>query len=80
MSSSSTAVFLAALKRLNLADLWEQFENLGWTNQGEFAFAAPFVPGMPNSDETVFINEIVTPLLGDPNHKRRAAVRRLHYE
>eukprot|EP00973_Karenia_brevis_P061329 8529374-Karenia_brevis.AAC.1 len=66
------------LKRLNLSELKDPLMDLGATNAGNFAFLSNFVPGSP--DDSSFVVEVVVPLLGDPNHKLKPALKRLHFE
>ena len=74
----SKAYFVARLKALGLDDLTQDFERLGWTSMGSFAFSANYVPG--RADEGPFIDEVVRPLFQEDNPPRKAMVRRLFFE
>ena len=50
----------------------------GWDTMGSFAFSCSFAPG--NSDDSVFIQEVVVPLLGDADHTLKPQLRRLFFE
>eukprot|EP00973_Karenia_brevis_P007064 958021-Karenia_brevis.AAC.1 len=45
---------------------------------GTFAFSANYVPG--GADEKPFIDEVVTPILGEETHPLKAALRRLFFD
>ena len=50
----------------------------GWDTMGSFAFSCSFAPG--NADDSVFIQEVVVPLLGDADHTLKPQLRRLFFE
>ena len=78
MALESAALFKKKISQFGLNDYQDQFPALGWTSMAEFAFSANFQPGC--SDEAPFLNEVVIPVLGDANHPKKAALRRLFFE
>ena len=78
MAMEAVALFKKKVSQCGLNDFQHQFEALGWTTMADFAFSANYQPGGP--DETPFINEVVIPILGDENHTKKAALRRLFFE
>ena len=78
MAMESAALFKKKISQCGLNEFQHQFEALGWTTMADFAFSANYQPGGP--DETPLINEVVIPILGDENHTKKAALRRLFFE
>jgi hypothetical protein len=77
MALDSKHVFEARLLALNLADLLPALRREGWDTLGNFAFACNFTPG---GDDQVFVQGVLTPILGQQPTPRAAAVRRLFVE
>ena len=75
---NSSAVFQGRLKALGLEDLTPLFIDKGWSTYNEFAFSASYMPGNP--DESVFVEKVIVPLLGDADSPRRAKIRFLFFE
>ena len=78
MALDSKAYFTARLTKLGLGDEKDLFENLGWTTLGDFANAANYRPTA--TDEGPFIKDVILPLFGDENHRKKPSVRRLFFE
>ena len=66
MSLDSTAVFARRLEELKLSAYLNVFTEKGWDSMGNFAFSCAHAPG--SSDDSMFLNEVVVPILGDPAH------------
>ena len=79
-SLDSVAVFQTRMVQLGLGNLINEFENLGWTTLGNFAFAGPGGPNGGPADEALFQEGIVAPLFGGERDPRIAALRRLQFE
>ena len=78
MALQSAALFQQKIKQYGLGEFADRFTQCGWSNFGDFAFSANYQPG--GADESPFTNDVVEPLLGDPNHPKKAALRRLFFE
>ena len=78
MSLDSTAVFAKRVEELKLGPVLNDMLLKGWDTMGSFAFSCSFAPG--NSDDSVFIQEVVVPLLGDADHTLKPQLRRLFFE
>jgi hypothetical protein len=78
MSAHSAAVFSARLVELGLGDKAAVFKDKGWTTFSSFAFAANFQPG--GADDSNFIKDVITPLVGTADHPLRATIRFLFFE
>jgi hypothetical protein len=78
MSLDSTAVFAKRVEELKLGPVLNDMLLKGWDTMGSFAFSCSFAPG--NSDDSVFIQEVVVPLLGDADHNLKPQLRRLFFE
>ena len=55
-----------------------EMENRGWSTIATFAFSSGYVPG--SKEETLFIDQVLTPLLGGANHASAPLLRRLFFE
>eukprot|EP00973_Karenia_brevis_P050674 7038576-Karenia_brevis.AAC.1 len=75
MAVESVAYFKQRVLALGLAEHYDVMVAQGWSTMGSFAFAANHIPG--NSDESSFIAEVVTPVLGMDSHPLKSALRRL---
>ena len=78
MSLDSTAVFAKRVEELKLGPVLNDMLLKGWDTMGAFAFSCSFAPG--NSDDSVFIQEVVVPLLGDADHNLKLQLRRTFFE
>ena len=74
----SKAVFLARAAELGLGDVIDKFEERGWTTFGTFGYSCGYVPGQ--GEDKILLENVITPLLGAPDHKLSSVVRRLYYE
>ncbi|CAE7881480.1 unnamed protein product, partial [Symbiodinium necroappetens] len=50
----------------------------GWGTHANFAFSTAVIPGQ--GDDSVFVRDVITAVLGDADHASAAALRRLHFE
>ena len=50
----------------------------GWGTHSNFAFSTAVIPGQ--GDDSVFVRDVITAVLGDADHASAAALRRLHFE
>ena len=66
------------MEALGLEAYAEEFRNKGWGSYGTFAYASSYTPGNP--DDSKFLEDVVTKLLGDPDHPKKATLRRLYFE
>ena len=74
----SEEFFKQRLEELGLGAYWNQFQIKGLNTVGNFAFLNAFQPGEPNHE--AFMQEVVTPILGRPDHVDAAKVRRIFFE
>ena len=79
MSIDSSAVFFERVNFMGLAQYTEAFRTAGWTTLSKFAFSSGFIPQV-SSDETVFMSEVVVPIIGQGNKQDLPGLRRLHFE
>jgi hypothetical protein len=79
-SLDSVAVLRARMTTLGIGDLFDNFEGLGWSTLGSFAFAAAANFSGTPADEAAFQEQIIRPLFGDAVDPRVAVIRRLHFE
>eukprot|EP00435_Cladocopium_sp_Y103_P039326 s4108_g10.t1 len=74
----STAVFDARARTIGIPDATLNQMNLrGWTTHATFAFSVATQPGV---DEQAFIDGVVVPILGQPDHIDAPKLRRLFFE
>ena len=79
MALDSEAVFEARLKAVGLEDVHiQKAREAGWRTLAEFAFSSSYVPGQVG--DSTFVNEVVIVVLGDANHVKRSALRRVFFE
>ena len=78
MALDSTAVFARRVQDLRLTEFLNSFAERGWDTMGAFAFSCAHFPG--SSDDSMFSNEVIIPLLGDPGHVLKPQVRRFFFE
>ena len=78
-SIDSKAVFHLRVKELNLDDLWDTFERLGWSTHGNFGFASTYLPGS-GMDDSLFLTTIYDKMFDSRDDHRESALRRLHFE
>lgn len=74
----SKAYFTSRLAALDLKEFAPKFIEKDWTTLSAFAFSVNYVPG--RSDETVMVEKVYKVLLGQADHKKEHAVRRLFFE
>ena len=72
----SQADFKAAVVKMGLGPVYAKFEEKNWLTFANFAFASSAQPGA--QDETQFMKDVITPLLGEAE-ALRPAVRRLYW-
>eukprot|EP00973_Karenia_brevis_P012852 1745559-Karenia_brevis.AAC.1 len=77
MALESKTYFLSLIKKFGLAELSEQIIGLGASTARQFAFISAYVPGAPS--DAAFIDEVITPLLGN-DHSLKTALKCLHFE
>lgn len=73
--TESAAVFEAKLKELGLDSYKDAMAARGWTT---FAFSSSLAPGA--GDDTAFITQVVTPILGRADHADSPKLRKLYHE
>ena len=74
----STAVFETRARAIGISDAVLTAMNFrGWTTHATFAFSAATQPG---ADEQAFIDGVVVPVLGAPEHIDAPKLRRLFFE
>eukprot|EP00435_Cladocopium_sp_Y103_P067316 s126_g29.t2 len=74
----STAVFDTRARTIGIPDATLNQMNLrGWTTHATFAFSVATQPGL---DEQAFIDGVVVPILGQPDHIDAPKLRRLFFE
>ena len=73
----SKATFKARVVEFGLGDLYEKMVDRGLVTYAAMAFSCACTPG--SGDEKPFIDQVVTPLVGE-NVARRPALRRLFFE
>jgi hypothetical protein len=78
MALDSKAVFLERVTSLGLGAFSERFVDLGWTSYGELAFATSYTPGQPEDER--FKKEVLEAGLGQADHPKKSALRRLFFE
>ena len=74
----SKAHFSDRLKTLGLGEFETKFVNKGWCTMAAFGFSSSYVPG--RSDETVLVEKVFKPILGNADHVLEPMVRRLFFE
>ena len=75
----SKAVFPSRCAKMGLPDtVVDELVKKGWGTHSSFAFSCAVVPGSGNDD--IFVKEVITPVLGNPQHELAATLRRLHFE
>ena len=75
--TESSAVFEAKLKDLGLDGYKDDMAHRGWTTLSTFAFASSWAPG--SGDDTAFVTQVVTPILGRADHADLPKLRKLHH-
>jgi hypothetical protein len=83
MSSSSfvdsKAVFQGRARNIGISQtVIDDMDRRGWSTIAQFAYSTTFVPGA--ADDTSFVNAVLVPLLGAPDHISVPLIRRLFYE
>ena len=74
----SSAVFESRARAIGLGDqVIHDMAVKGWGSHGTYAFAVATQPG---GDEQVFLDGVIVPLLGSPDHPDAAKLRRLFFE
>ena len=74
----SAAVFEGRARVIGLPDATINAMGLrGWTTHATFAFSVATQPGV---DEQAFVDGVVVPLLGAPDHIEAPKLRRLFFE
>ena len=73
----SEADFKAGVTKVGLGAYYQKMTELGLTTYANFAFSSAYQPGSP--DESVFVKDVVVPILAD-NVALRPALRRLYFE
>ena len=76
---SSAHIFAWAIADAGLGALAADFERLGWTSHGDFAYSCGVPPGQADHDVR-FAEEVVAKLSGDPNSPLKPKLRRLFHE
>jgi hypothetical protein len=75
----SEAVFDGRMTDIGLSAAEQaQIRLLGWTTHAKFAFSSSYAPGQ--ADDHPFLERVVTPVLGAPDHPSAAMLRRLLFE
>ena len=73
----SVAAFKARVEEIGLGDLYAKFVDNGFDSHAAFAFSSSYQPSQ--SDEKPFIDNVITPLVGEEK-RRRPMIRRLFFE
>ena len=76
-SIDSEAVYRMRVGELELEGFLDRCEELGWNSMAKFAFSSAYTPASNDED---FVQGVMVPLLGSPDHRDAAAVRKLHFE
>ena len=74
----SVAVFTAMARFMGLDAQLPELTRRGWNTLAGLAFACAYVPGQGNDDD--FVDKVLVPVLGDRDHIKSSALRRLYIE
>lgn len=75
----SEAVFASRCAKVGLSsEAVAALKAKGWGTYANFAFSTAVIPGQ--GDDSIFVRDVITVILGSADHASGAALRRLHFE